>query len=250
MNKRINLLIIIFLTQVNSVFSQTYEGVIKYQTTNNFIKRIAPLNYLSKQEKEKMEYRWGDDAEWKKFNIMYFNEKQSKYIESEEKAEYESGYSWSKEKYEIHKFFANKTQKDILEVLGKVYIIEDSLATMKWKIKNDIKEIAGHICMNAVREDSIKLQKFEAWFALDIPIPAGPERSYGLPGLILELDVNKGAMVITAQTITLKKLTNELDFPVKIKGKKITETAYIDIINKRMKEKIKAEEYPYNGIPY
>lgn len=250
MNKRINLLIILILTQAVNLFSQSYEGIIKYQITSNWIKRIAPLSFLSKQEKEKMEYRWGNDAEWKQFNIMYFNEKQSKYIESDEKAENQGGYSWSKEKYEIHKNFSNKTQKDVLEIFGKVHIIEDSLAPMKWKIKNDIKEIAGHICMNAVREDTIKLQKFEAWFALDIPIPAGPERSYGLPGLILELDVNKGAMVITAQTITLKKLTNELDFPVKLKGKKITEAAYQDIISKRMKEKIKAEEYPYWGIPY
>jgi GLPGLI family protein len=233
-----------------SALSQQTEGVIKYQTTFNWIKRIAPLNFMSKLEKEKMEYRWGNNAEWKQYNLLYFNEKESKYIESEEKAEDEGGYSWKKEKYEIHKYFETKKQKDIIEIFSKVHIIEDSLPKMQWKIKNDIKEVAGHICMNAVREDTIKLQKFEAWFALDIPIPAGPERSFGLPGLILELNVNNGAMLIEALTITQKKLTTELDLPLKLKAKKITEAVYQDIVSKRMKEKIKAEEYPYAGIPY
>jgi GLPGLI family protein len=248
--KKVTIAIAFILLQIN-LFAQITEGVVKYQTTFNWIKRVAPLNFMSKQAKEKMEYQWGNDAEWKQFNLLYFNEKESKYIESDEKAQDEGGYSWSKkEKYEIHKYFQAKKQKDILEIFQKVHIIEDSLPNLSWKIKNDIKEIAGHICMNASREDTTKLQKFEAWFALDIPIPAGPERSFGLPGMILELNVNDGALLIEAVSITPKKLTNELDFPAKIKGKKVTEAAYFDIINKRMKEKIKAEEYPYWGIPY
>ncbi len=247
--KIIKLIGIVF-TMNMSITAQQMEGVVKYKTTGNWIKTVKPLNYLSKQQKEKLEYQWGNDAEWKQYNLLYFNEKESKYIESEEKAEYEGGYAGKKEKYEIHKNYANNTQKDIIEIFGKVHIIDDSLHTMDWKIKNDIKEIANHICMNAVREDTVKIQKFTAWFALDIPIPTGPERSHGLPGMILELDINDGALNIVAESITMKKLTNELDFSNKIKGKKITEAQYKEIINKHMAEKIKEEEYPYYGIPY
>jgi GLPGLI family protein len=247
--KKIFVVIITLVIHTN-LNAQINEGIVKYQITFNWSKRMAPLNFISKQEKEKMEYQYGNLFEWKQYNLLYFNEKESKYVESDEKAQDEGGYAWKKEKYEIHKYFSTKTQKDVVEIFGKVHFIEDSLPNLGWKIKNDIKEVAGHICMNASREDTTKLQKIEAWFALDIPIPAGPERNFGLPGMILELNVNDGAMLIVAQSITPKAITNEFDFPAKLKGKKITEAAYFDIINKRMKEKIKAEEYPYNGIPY
>ncbi len=249
-NMRIYKLFTLFILINFASFGQIKEGVVKYKITFNFIKRMKPLNFLSKQEKERWEYQYSTLFEWKQYNLLYFNEKESKYVESEEKAEDEGGYAGKKEKYEIHKYFETKTEKDILEIFGKVHIIEDSLPNLGWKIKNDLKEVAGHLCMNASREDTVKLQKIDAWFALDIPIPAGPERNFGLPGMILELDVNDGAMLIEAQSVTPAILKKELEIPAKLKAKKITEGAYFDIINKHMKEKIKAEEYPYSGIPY
>jgi GLPGLI family protein len=248
--KYLQILILVFIANIS--FSQAFEGVVKYKMTQNWIKKMAPLTYMSKIEKDKLEYQFGSSefSEWKQFNLLYFNQNESKYVESDEKAEYEGGYSWKKQKYEIRKNYSTQTQNDILELFGKVYMIEDSLPSQNWKIKNDIKDIAGHICMNATRNDTTKLQKIEAWFAMDIPVPAGPERSFGLPGLILELDVNDGAMTITAESVTMKKLTNELEMPKKLKSKKIKETEYQAMINKHMKEKIKAEEFPYWGIPY
>lgn len=115
---------------------------------------------------------------------------------------------------------------------------------------NDMKEVAGHVCMNAYREDTLKKQKIYVWFALDIPVPSGPERLGGLPGLILEADVNDGGMLITADKIELKKLTNELEAPKKVKGKKVNEAGYNEVIRKHMEEKRKAEEPPFWGIRY
>jgi GLPGLI family protein len=244
------LLITIFLSNLG--FSQSTEGVVNYTITHNWVKKIKPLNYLSKIRREKYEYQYMSNAEWKMKKIMYFNENESRYIDSEETTDDELKYSYAfkKEKYEIRKNYKQKTQNDVIEMLGKVYLIDDSLKTQSWKIKNDIKEVAGHICMNAVREDTLKMQKITAWFALDISIPAGPERNYGLPGLILELDVNDGGMHIEATNVSFKKLTNEMDFPKKLKGKKVTEDAYQAIIASHVKDKIKAEEPLYWGIPY
>lgn len=82
-----------------------------------------------------------------------------------------------------------------------------------------IKEVAGHICMNAYWHDTLKQQKVTAWFAMDMPISGGPERFCGLPGTILEIEINDGAMVITADKIEMKSLTTEMDLPKKMKVK-------------------------------
>jgi GLPGLI family protein len=139
---------------------------------------------------------------------------------------------------------------DAIQMLGKVYLVEGEVPTYDWKIQNDLKDISGHICMKAVTEDTVKGQKIVAWFAQDMPLSGGPERYCGLPGLILELDVNDGAMLISADLIEAKKLTTELDLPKKLKGKKITETEYQTIIKKHYEEKTKAEEPPFWGVRY
>jgi GLPGLI family protein len=139
---------------------------------------------------------------------------------------------------------------EVFEMSGKTYIIDDSLKTFDWKILNDIKDVAGHICMKAMVQDTIKNQKIIAWFAQDIPINAGPERLYGLPGLIMELDINDGVVIIEATKIEPLKITNEMDLPKKLKGKKLNELAYQDMIRKYIQEKIKEEQNPFWSIRY
>ena len=126
---------------------------------------------------------------------------------------------------------------DVVTLLGRTWVIEDSLHTPDWKILNDMKEVAGHICMNAFWEDTIKQQKITVWFALDMPVPAGPERLCGLPGMILEVDVNNGAEVITADRIEFKKLKKELDLPKKVKGKRIKIEDFQKKLEKHIKQK-------------
>lgn len=129
-----------------------------------------------------------------------------------------------------------------MTVQGKTYLIQDTLVCQDWKILNDMKEVAGHLCMNASWEDTLKMQKIVAWFALDIPYSAGPERLCGLPGLILEADVNNGAMLLTANRIEAKALTTELNLPKKQKGKKVDETEYRKALKKSIDEHVKAEQ--------
>ena len=89
-----------------------------------------------------------------------------------------------------------------------------------------------------------------AWFAQDMPIKAGPDRFSGLPGMILEIDINDGAMTITANKIELKKLTTELDLPKKIKSKKIKNEAYSNLVKEFILEKRKEESFPFWDIRY
>ena len=139
---------------------------------------------------------------------------------------------------------------EVFEMIGKTYIMEDSLKQLDWKILNDIKDVAGHICMKAMIQDTIKKQKIVAWFAQDIPMNAGSERLYGLPGLILALDINDGAVIVEATKIEPLKITTQMDLPKKMKGKKINELAFQDMVRKFIQEKIKEERNPFWSIRY
>ena len=76
-----------------------------------------------------------------------------------------------------------------------------------WEITDEEKEIAGYKVRKAITDsygDKTELLytgKAIAWFTTDIPIPTGPERYYGLPGLIVELYYEK-----TREGYSLKKV--------------------------------------------
>ena len=245
-------LITLTLLLLSSVsFAQKTEGTIRYLKTSNYIKMLAAVDYLSQQAKDKSSYLWGNDAEGKSYGRLYLNATQTKYEDSEESAEKDdAGYSWRRDTYIVSRDFEKKTMHDAIDMVGKTYIIEDTLRAPKWKILTEMKEIAGHICMNAVWTDTVKKQKVVAWYALDIKNNGGPERFYGLSGLILEVNINDGALIITADKIEEKKLTTELDFPKKTKGKKIKEKDYVAILRKHIAEKRKMEQPAFYSIRY
>lgn len=223
------------------------EGKIRYLIAHNWSKKMASLDYISQQRKERDAYMWGgSQSEWKEYGELFITPETSFYQNSEETAQGdESSYAWRRSAYAIRRNFKTASMLDQIEQLGTVYVIEDSLYCQDWKILNDLKEVAGHLCMNASWTDTIKDQHVIAWFALDLPHSGGPERFCGLPGLIMEVEINDGALVITADKMDMRTLTTEeASIPKKMKGKRINEAAYTDITRKYIQEK-KTEEVPW-----
>jgi GLPGLI family protein len=224
------------------------EGVVHYERTTFWVNIMSRLTYLSAEEKDRIKLTWGStDEGWKQKMTLAFNENQSLYAYGEENTE--QGWSGRKETFFLTKNFAAEHSTDYIDMLGKTYIVDDTLHTPTWKILNQIKEVAGFICMKAETVDTVKNQKITAWFAQDIPVMAGPERYFGLPGLILELDINEGDVTIVASKVEFKKLTNEFNLK-KIKGKKISDAEYTKIIADFIKDSIKGERNPYWGLRY
>ena len=227
------------------------EGKIRYLKVQNWTKQMSALDYMSEQQRQKMSYMWGNDSEWKTYTELYFSPTRSKYLDSDEKAEANmEGYNGRKDVYFIQRNFEQNSIHDAIQLLGKTYIVEDSLQCQSWKIKNDMKEVAGHICMNAFWRDTIKQQDITAWFALDMPNSAGPERFCGLPGMILEIDINDGAMNISADKIELMPVGEKLELPKKIKGKKIKEVDFQNVIATQIEDKRKTEQPWMWGMRY
>ena len=109
------------------------------------------------------------------------------------------------------------------ELLGKNFIVDDSIGSLKWKMTGESKTILNHNCMKAVatristqmqmtindgkmeRKEIHDTSKISAWFTNDIPVSAGPGEYQGqLPGLILEMDVSNGRQTFIATGISEK----------------------------------------------
>ncbi len=84
-------------------------------------------------------------------------------------------------------------------------------ANLKWKITNETKEINGYKVQKAITksfEQSLSYPDGDAiaWFTTEIPISSGPERYYGLPGLIIRLEFTKDSQIIYLKSINYDKV--------------------------------------------
>jgi GLPGLI family protein len=250
MKKNILFLFVCIIALLNLGFSQNKAGSIKYKITYNWVKQISAVTYLSKKTKDHYNYVWGNRSEYTAYSKLVFDSTAYIYedIENTEHSLY--GYSWRKDEYYIYRNLLTQKTYDVIRFMNKLYVVEDSIAKQKWKILNDVREITGHICMNASWTDTIKMNTVIAWFALDIPLDFGPDRFCGLPGLILELDINNGAMVISAEKIEFKS-SESVDLPKhKKRVRIIKESEYQELIKRQVDEAVKNDRPYFWSIRY
>ena len=241
--------VLLFMLVSTQLFAQTEGTVVTYEKTFQWIKIYDKLTYLSEEERSRIKTTWGSTEEGEKSKgKLYATPSQSKYVDMEQEAD--GGYRGRTMEYLVFRDFDKGVKTEIEEFAGKVYIIEDSLVMPKWKVMNKIKEIQGYMCMMAVSEDTIKHQKITAWFANDIALSAGPERYMGLPGLIMEVDVNEGELLLTAVKVEKLPVEENLALPKKMKGKKLTSKEYDNMMQKHISDSIKSRRNPYWSIRY
>ena len=88
-------------------------------------------------------------------------------------------------------------------IINNNYIIRDNYVDLKWKITEVTKKIADYNCIKATT--NFRGREWIAWFTLDIPVPFGPWKLHGLPGLILETNDVTSRFAIKAVKIENKK---------------------------------------------
>ncbi len=122
------------------------------------------------------------------------------------------------------KIYINKPEKYYIEkvqIFDKEYFIKDRLPEIHWKILPDKKKIKKYTTQKAIANWEGK--KIEAWFTKEIPVNAGPRIFQGLPGLILELKIDK--LNYKAEKIDFLKKIDPIE-PPKHKGKYLTADQY------------------------
>lgn len=116
-----------------------------------------------------------------------------------------------------------------IEILGKKFLIKDSLTIFNWETSPETKTIGGFVCRKAMAQH--KGGAIIAWYTPSIPINDGPDKYWGLPGLIIELsDGDK-----SYHAISINKM-NEVSIKKPTEGKIVTQSEY----NKIKKERIEA----------
>jgi GLPGLI family protein len=231
---------------------------------------------MSPQQKKQIEERIKKFGE--KTFVLKFNRNESIYKEEKELSApgQGGGRNWGNmmgtamggDKYKNLKEGQWIEQRDMM---GKTFLIKDSIQQMEWKITGETRQIGQYQAIKAVgykvnnemdwssfrrrrgnsdedkKKDSLALAEgkvdevFEqdprvqvtAWFTPQIPVQHGPAEYSGLPGLILE--VSAGNTVLLCSKIVVNPEEKE-DIAPADKGKETTEAEYNALFKEKMEE--------------
>lgn len=226
------------------------SGVIEFNRKENWINILTKMPFLSQEEKEReilTSSKWQN--EYKGEPYMYtFSEKGSTYLVKE--TDDNHGYQWKRDNEVFIRNFEQSKIRDNRFLLGKKYLIEEDIPRIKWKMLNEMKEVAGYVCMKAETRDTVNNIIVHAWYTDKIPHRGGPEGYGGLPGMILALDFNTDDVYIYATKVELKSEVAELPIPKKMKGKKISYAAFYSLKKKYIRQSIEGKRNPYWNIRY
>lgn len=264
-----------YLKKTITLFVLVFSIAISAQNTNGkayyVIKNTIKINLGNRQISEAQKAMLQERINSMSTNnfVLSFNKNSSIYVE-EEKLEKDQGNGIVAQRMGMMKMILNQgsngklyknikdnTYKNQVDIYGKLFLIQDSLQTIDWKITDEVKTIGKHTCFKATtilknrglptnfrpgeqRTDDSKEERkigdemiiVTAWFTLDIPISQGPAMYYGLPGLILE--VNAGNTTILCSKIELSKKEEIINAPKN--GKKINQKKYDELLKKKTNE--------------
>lgn len=152
---------------------------------------------------------------------LKFNKSESVYMHHQEEHTIISpqGYEMTSPR-KIYDWYLDAKNKKVTERNkqkdGKqIFATFDGLG-IAWEIQDETKTIMGYKVQKATAKKhhfvkgkgNIEYGDAIAWFAVDLPFPSGPERFWGLPGLILEISFTRFVGVYTAEKITFELAEN------------------------------------------
>ncbi|WP_028376648.1 GLPGLI family protein [Leeuwenhoekiella sp. MAR_2009_132] len=157
----------------------------------------------------------------------------------------------------IYKNVAENVYARENDLMGKNFLVKDTLSKLDWKLEKESKMIGQYAAFKATAIRKIDENPWEAmrsrrggdenkeetskpteevitaWYTPQIPVSQGPDEYWGLPGLILE--VTAGRTVILCNKIVINPKEG-LDIEVPKKGDKVTRSEYEKIVAEKTKE--------------
>ena len=244
MSRSVKVLLIAFTCTISAIQAQEFQGIATYKTQRKLDIKIDSTQVGGMQDELMAMLK----KQFEKTYTLTFNKEESLYKEEESLAPPSLDNTMVVMNMggagELYKNIKSKRFVKQSDLLGKMFLIQDSLKTTSWKLQGDTKNIGNYTCYKATLEravdadafsdeDSKKTQTVTAWYTPQIPVSNGPEEFQGLPGLILELSYD-------SQTILCSKISLNPSKPIKIKeptsGDSVSQSEFDDIMDKKMKE--------------
>jgi len=135
---------------------------------------------------------------------------------------------------------SSKTSIIQKRVFEETFLVSDSLRKIKWKITDEIRDIAGYQCRraNGLMMDSIYVVAF---YTDMIPVSSGPESFSGLPGMILGVALPYENITWFANKVTEKPISDNNIAPP-IKGKPVNNLSLEAILSDLFKGQTSASK--------
>jgi GLPGLI family protein len=132
-----------------------------------------------------------------------------------------------------HVTFADGTVTETREFVGRTFLISGPRPEYRWSLSGEQREFLGYVVQKAtaVHED----HTIEAWFTMEIPVPAGPASYGGLPGLILLVSVDEGHTFYAATDVDLSGLGDAAIAPPD-EGDRVSREEYEEIVADKLEE--------------
>ncbi len=260
--------IIVMLIVTSSATAQDFQGKATYKSHRKMDIQLDSTQMETGMHKRMMDMM---KKQFEKTYILSFNKEESLYkedvqLEAPQPAGMVMVFIDSGESGELYKNIKEDRYTDQNEMFGKVFLIEDKLRKIDWKLGSETKNIGEYTCYKATTtrlaevmqatEISINGDKdldtdtepemeeitITAWYTPQIPVNNGPGNYHGLPGLILE--VNDGSETLICSKIVLNP-KNKVSISEPTKGKKITQEKFDAIMEKKMQEM--RDRYQHNS---
>ncbi len=246
------------LVVITSAHAQEFQGVATYKSKRQIDVKLDSTQVDSEMQKQLMEMM---KKQFEKTFKLTFNKEESVYKEDESLNKPSPGIGGNMEFVMIGAGGADVLYKNTKEsrftnqndVFGKIFLVRDTLKKQDWKLGSETKNIGEYTCYKATlkreieasshtsrngeKTSEVKPEKKEititAWYTPQIPVNNGPERYWGLPGLILEIN-DESQTIICSKIVMNPK--DKADIKEPSKGKKVNQAEFEKIMEKKMKE--------------
>ncbi|MEL1241498.1 GLPGLI family protein [Flavobacterium flavipallidum] len=178
-------LIITALIFSSTTFAQQFvdKAVIEFEVSTNLKKTMSNDSWgemmkdnLSDLKISYFNYTFADNKSIFKFDRWSPKTRIPKYLKDSDEEN-----SWY---FNFNTGMMNKQK----QIGGTLFVTNDSIPKIEWKITNENREIAGYNCRKAVGKIMDDVYVF-AFYTDDITISGGPVSISGLPGMILGLTI-------------------------------------------------------------
>jgi GLPGLI family protein len=213
-------------TAQNSIFLS--EGKIEFEKKDNLFARMDP------------DHNWPEELRKTipQFKTTYFDlvftRNRSLYKPGRENTENTKLWEQPGEENVVYSELDNAKSISQKKVFEQLFLVQDSIRKISWKITDETRTIAGFNCRraNAVILDSIYVVAF---YTDEILTSGGPESFTGLPGMILGIALPHQHLTWFATKVQAIKV-GDAELAAPQKGKKLTNSAFKQALESSMKQ--------------